>query len=159
MPHRPRARRFALPSRTCLVLACVLVACQRPVERGWPTGKRRASGQVSAIDGREEGLWTFWFPDGQLREQGRYQDGVRVGRWKQWHANGQPRSEGERAWDESTHASERAGHWRFWYENGALEACGAYERGLREGSWDFYLDDGHLDGDRTGEYRHGELLR
>ena len=142
-----------------LALALVLAGCQRRVERTWPTGRQRSAGHVSLLTGREEGLWTYWFPDGHLREQGRYEDGVRVGRWKQWHANGAPRSEGERRFDRARRASPRTGFWRFWYENGKLEGCGTCVDGLREGRWEYFLEEGGLDGDRSGEYYHDELLR
>jgi antitoxin component YwqK of YwqJK toxin-antitoxin module len=145
-----------------LLWACLgsaLPACTRHVERDWPRGTKRFEGSVSRIDGAREGLWTFWFPDGMLREQGSYSAGARVGRWKQWHANRQLRSEGEREGTPGSDSSPRTGYWRFWYENGKPEAQGVYVHGLREGHWDYHLTNGTLDGDRSGEYHLDQLLR
>jgi antitoxin component YwqK of YwqJK toxin-antitoxin module len=76
--------------------------------------------------------------------------------WTQWYPNAQRRSRGRRAWDEASHSSPREGTWTFWYENGVVLGQGLYHAGRREGHWDYSLDDGTLDGDRTGEY-HDDL--
>jgi MORN repeat variant len=142
------------------LLGCTLLAgCQKRVQRSWPSGSPRFEGRISRIDGEREGPWSFWFPNGRLREQGSYTDGRRVGRWRQWHANGQPRCEGERSGEAADERSPRTGYWRFWYENGKPEAQGVFVRGLREGRWDYHLTDGELDGDRSGEYHLDQLLR
>jgi MORN repeat variant len=159
-PNLPAAR---LPLGTGLLLwACIctcLPACARHVERDWPSGSPRFEGAVSRFDGEREGLWTFWFPNGALREQGYYSAGQRTGLWKQWYVNGQRRSEGHRSGESGEAGSPRTGFWRFWFENGNLEAQGVYVRGLREGRWDYHLAKGGLDGDHSGEYHRDQLLR
>jgi hypothetical protein len=156
LPDLPGAR---LSGWAALVCCTLLGACRQHVERAWASGKPRFSGAVSRLDGEREGSWTFWFPNGQLRERGEYRDGLRTGRWKQWHANGQPRSEGDRSGVAAAAGSPRTGYWRFWFENGKLEGQGVFVRGLREGHWDYHLTDGELDGDRSGEYHLDQLLR
>jgi len=145
--------------RTTLLLWLALCGCSRQVTAQWAGGTPRFEGTQARFSGAREGPWKFWFPNGQLREQGRYEDGLRVGPWKQWYANGELRSEGEREADRVQGVSPRAGCWRFRFENGALEAQGVFVHGLREGHWDYYLPDGDLDGDRTGEYHLDQLLR
>ncbi len=159
MPSRPNLPRAGLPGGAALCAGLLLCACLKHVERRWPADTPRFEGEVSRLDGTREGLWTFWFPNGQLREQGRYAHGQRVGPWKQWHANGRARSAGARAADPARGDSPREGYWRFWFENGELESQGVFVRGLREGHWDFHLTDGELDGDRSGEYHLDQLLR
>jgi len=39
-------------------------------------------------DDRREGLWTFWYPNGQTREEGHFRNGVRTGMWVEWYPNG-----------------------------------------------------------------------
>jgi hypothetical protein len=146
------------PPRLALV-ALLLAGCTKHVQRDWPSGTPRFEGAVSRLDGEREGEWSFWFPNGRMREQGRYADGRRVGVWKQWHANGQPRSEGERSAALAGDESPRTGCWRFWFENGRPEAQGVYVDERREGRWDYWLTDGELDGDRSGEYHLDQLLR
>ena len=62
----------------CLLLSA-LAACQRADVRHWPTGALRSEGRRARISGLEEGLWTYYYPNGQRREEGRYEAGRRVG--------------------------------------------------------------------------------
>lgn len=137
------------------LLCATLASCGPDVEY-YADGVRRAEGHVSArnatAQSRETGAWTWWYPNGERRERGTLEDGARTGTWTQWYPNGQRRSEGRRAWDAATHSSQRVGLWTFWHENGERLARGVYRTGRREGHWDYSLDNGALDGDRTGEY-------
>lgn len=135
----------------CCALALV-AACARDATRYGEDGLKRASGARSIWTGREEGRWRFWYPSGERREEGTFDDGRRAGLWTQWFPSGQRRERGARRWNASTHASEREGAWTFWHENGVEAARGVYVRGLREGNWEFTNHDGSLDGDRSGEY-------
>jgi antitoxin component YwqK of YwqJK toxin-antitoxin module len=138
----------------------VLAGCGADVEL-YAEGVRRADGHVasSSAAGREDGAWTWWFPNGERREQGTLDHGRRIGEWTQWYPNGQRRSRGSRLWNDPAHASLREGLWTFWYENGVVQGYGLYHAGMREGHWDYSLDDGSLDGDRTGEYHEDERLQ
>lgn len=138
--------------RVCAIgLALAPLSCGQVV-RTWPDGTQRAEGRIDRIAGAEEGLWTYWYPTGSLREQGRFDAGRRAGVWIQWFPNGRRRTQGERRWNAPTGASEREGAWTFWHENGVVHARGTFRAGAREGHWDYGLDDGGLDGLRTGEY-------
>jgi hypothetical protein len=61
-------------------------------------------------------------------------------------------------YDPETNTSPREGPWTFWHQNGAIAARGIYRLGRREGAWEFSLDDGRLDGDRSGLYHDDEKL-
>jgi antitoxin component YwqK of YwqJK toxin-antitoxin module len=130
---------------------CGISACQ-PKSITYPDGTQRAQGHVSWTDQRRVGFWTFSYPNGAVREEGRYADGHRIGTWLQWYPNGQMRSRGERRYDPETTGGEREGPWTLWHANGQIAASGAYRAGKREGHWDYSHPDGGLDGDRTGEY-------
>ena len=39
----------------------------------------------SYIDGNPDGLWTYWYENGQKKEEGNYQHGVKNGMWVEWH--------------------------------------------------------------------------
>ena len=142
-------------------LALAISGCKPDVEY-WSDGVRRAQGRVAGsspdVLARETGPWTWWYPNGDRREQGTLENGRRTGTWTQWYPNGQRRSQGLRAWDDASRASVREGVWTFWHENGERSAVGVYRAGRREGYWDFTLDDGSLDGDRTGEYHHDQRI-
>jgi antitoxin component YwqK of YwqJK toxin-antitoxin module len=148
-----------------VLIAIAASGCGGDVEY-WPDGVRRAQGRIAfhtegraeARVERETGPWTWWFQNGERREAGTLEHGRRTGTWTQWYPNGQRRSQGLRVWDEESRASVREGVWTFWHENGERSAAGVYETGRREGHWDYTLDDGSLDGDRTGEYHDDQRI-
>lgn len=142
--------RPALALGPLALLACA--ACSREVERFYPDGVLRSTGRELGPEKVPDGPWKTWYPGGEPREEGVFDHGRRVGVWTQWWPNGQRRSRGARAWDETLRSSPREGAWTFWHANGVRAAQGAYVKGQREGRWDVSLEDGTLDGDRTGEF-------
>ena len=136
-----------------LTLAALAGACGQRVDC-WPSGVRRSEGRLD-WSGRPQGGWSWWYPDGELRERGTFRTGRREGLWQQWYASGQKHSEGERRWDDQARASLREGSWRFWFENGQLRGQGAYERGLAVGEWRWWTDLGALDAGRSGRFAAG----
>jgi antitoxin component YwqK of YwqJK toxin-antitoxin module len=158
--HAVLSRAHALPTtrvarlllRALLPCIAAFVTACAPRTLTYNDGTPRAEGRVNWFDHRETGFWTYNFPNGALRERGRFEDGHRVGIWEQWFPNGLVRTRGERRFDPATNASEREGLWTLWHENGRVRASGVYRDGKREGHWDFSHPDGGLDGDRSGEY-------
>jgi hypothetical protein len=157
-------RRAARPRRAWLALASVLgsvwvSACTREVTLVTRDGVLRAHGARSRFTGLETGAWTFWYPSGEPREEGAYDDdGHRTGTWTQRYPSGQQRSRGERLWNPSTLRSEREGAWFFWHASGMEASRGVYRAGLREGRWEFTNEDGSLDGVQSGEYHADQKL-
>lgn len=145
--------RQALLKGLLAALACG--ACSREVELFHPDGVLRSKGRESGAEKLPDGPWKTWYPSGDPREEGAYDRGRRVGVWTQWWPNGQRRSRGARAWDEESQAAPREGAWTFWHANGVRAAQGVYVKGQREGRWDVSLEDGTLDGDRSGEFHRG----
>ncbi len=133
-------------------------ACTREVHVVGPAGEARVEGRRSRTTGDANGIWTWSYPSGSPRERGEMVDGHRTGAWSQWWSNGERRSEGRRQYDDATRTSPREGPWMFWHPSGAVAAQGVFHGGDREGVWEFSLDDGRLDGDRSGLYHLGEKL-
>lgn len=146
-----RSARSKLWYPSIVLAVCVCVGCTHK-KLYYPDGLKRSEGDRSWFGNVEVGLWTYWYPNGELREQGRYDNGRRAGIWTQWFPNGQKRSQGERRHDDATLGSEREGAWTHWHENGEKQSSGVYRAGKAEGHWDHGLDNGGVDGDRTGEY-------
>ena len=150
------------------VLAAIALAvvggCGRTGSRVDPSGIVRASGPVD-LAGRPHGPWSLRYPDGELRERGRFERGRRAGEWTDWYPNGQRRSQGLRtplsgrehpaASPRGPGGSVRVGPWRFWYSNGVLQGEGRYEGGLAEGEWRWWEPTGEPDPERSGSYRAG----
>lgn len=49
----------------------------------------------SYIDGEEQGLWQYWYANGQKKEEGHYKKGVKEGMWTQWYMDGDLMWKGE----------------------------------------------------------------
>ena len=136
------------------VLLLALCGCGSQ-QRSWhDNGVLQSEGRVGAR-GHETGVWTYWYPEGELRERGTWDAGRREGTWTQWYPTGQRHSTGERRWDAESGAAPREGLWRFWYSNGQTRAVGNYERGEPVGAWTWWNHLGEVDHDRSGIYEHG----
>lgn len=118
-----------------------------------------------------QGFWKIWYKNGQLYEQGRYDNGKKVGEWVTYHPNGQLR-EIATYLDAEKHGA--ASHFRsngtitsieyfehgiehgpqtHWYENGALELAAFYFKGMPVEKWRRWHDNQNLE--TEGVYRHG----
>tara|TARA_B100001093_G_C26853641_1_gene1026302 strand:- start:213 stop:590 length:378 start_codon:yes stop_codon:yes gene_type:complete len=42
----------------------------------------------SYTNGKDDGLWTFYFPNGKIQTKGTFNSGLRVGKWEYFHDNG-----------------------------------------------------------------------
>jgi antitoxin component YwqK of YwqJK toxin-antitoxin module len=137
------------------------------------TSEKRDHGDFVA--GVREGLWTSWFPSGELKrevhyradeyhgalveyDQGvklstaNYADGAPEGVQTLWFTNGEKKSE-------RTFANGKAsGPAATWYEGGQPESRGALVLGKKQGVWEFWRRDGTVDEQRSGTYEAGERV-
>ena len=115
----------------------------------WHTnGNKRDEGRRE--EGLKEGAWKRWHPSGLLSDQFEYHHGQLNGRWIEWHENGRKKSE--------VHFSdgEPDGIWYEWYDDGQRTFTGLYKLGKRTGHWDGWHENG-CKWFRKG-YRLGELF-
>jgi antitoxin component YwqK of YwqJK toxin-antitoxin module len=76
-------------------------------------------------DGKKDGLWTYWYKNGQKELEINYKDGKEDGLETQWYENGQKRLEG-------THKDgKKDGISRAWNKNGVL----LYKIFYNNGEW------------------------
>lgn len=81
----------------------------------------------SLVNGKAEGFWLEWYPDGTLRYRAYWKNDLGHGRWEYFHPNGRLRSE-------SFYISDIAqGIYRSYYDNGQLESDGNYLNGKKNG--------------------------
>lgn len=101
--------------------------------------------------GKEEGPWTWWYQSGQKGVEGAYKNGKEEGTWTWWHANGQKAMEG------AFKNGLEDGLWILWHENGQKEQEGAYRVGKEEGVWTAWYEDGkkRLEGAYVNGKREG----
>lgn len=70
-----------------------------------PSGKKQGPWEIyedsiliargSYRDDRPDGLWTYWYPNGMLKEEGHYQQGMKHGMWVEWYPDGDLMWKGE----------------------------------------------------------------
>lgn len=115
----------------------------------YPSGEQRVRGSYD--DGVMNGDWIEWHENGQERLKGRYVRGKETGPWTWWHPNGNRSEEGDFL------QGRRAGKWTAWFESGAKKEEGMYHNGMKDGSWTYYNDDTEGSVARTERWENGIL--
>ena len=64
----------------------LIVGCSKPINDETLIDK----------DGEFDGKWTWWYENGQKKEESTYKDGEIDGKWTHWYENGQKKE--ERTW-------------------------------------------------------------
>lgn len=103
----------------------------------YPNGELKAEGLY--IDGKSEGLWTFYHINDGIEARGEYIDGLRTGLWEFFHKDGKKSAEGK------YREGLREGDWTFFHKNGTISSKGSMQQGQRDGYWVLY--------NRWGEYK------
>ena len=100
------------------------------------------------------GLWTYWYPSGQMIQKGAYENDRRVGIWTSWYPNGQLQLEylyGKdikiiNFWLEGGEQilAEGEGEMMGFHENGETKYVGAVKDSMRSGTWQAFYPNGQL---------------
>jgi hypothetical protein len=102
------------------------------------------------VNGKADGLWLEWYPDGVLRYRAYWKNNLGYGRWEYFHPNGKLRSE-------SYYIDDLAeGIYRSYHENGQLQNDASYFHGKKEGIELVYDETGILV--KRSNYRDGQLV-
>jgi antitoxin component YwqK of YwqJK toxin-antitoxin module len=110
--------------------------------------------------GRRQGLWKFYYLNGEIKEQGKYKDDKRIGTWRYFFEDGEIEQIGDFANDLPE------GTWRWYYPNKEIRLEEEYAFGYEDGLSTEYADTGtviaqgqYIDGYKEGvwEYRIGNL--
>ncbi len=84
------------------------------------------------------GSMKTWYSNGQLEQQGSYENDKKTGTFTYWHENGQVATSGNYRNDQPE------GNWVWYYENGQKSTIGKYENGKLVGDWRWWDDQGKL---------------
>ncbi|MDR6239168.1 toxin-antitoxin system YwqK family antitoxin [Aureibacter tunicatorum] len=87
-------------------------------------------------DGKLEGLYVSYFPNGKVKEKGFYSNNLPDSLWQYFSSNGKITKKGYFVGNQMT------GHWQFYYENGELKSEGGYENGIKSHVWTYYYESG-----------------
>ena len=94
--------------------------------------------------GSKDGLWTYWYKNGQKGSEGFFKAGSKDGLWTYWYADGQKKGEG------LFKAGSKDGLWTYWYKNGQKESEGLFKAGSKDGLWNYWNEEG---------YKYKELIQ
>jgi antitoxin component YwqK of YwqJK toxin-antitoxin module len=105
--------------------------------------------------GRFQDTWKEFYPDGTLKAEGRYRNGNRVGKWQFYFPNGALEQIGH-----FNNNGEHHGEWTWYYSNGQIHIEQNYEKGLQDGDFKEFADDGktiisegqYIEGERHGNW-------
>ena len=79
--------------------SCVVPGAHGKIRHGfyktWYRGGKVLKGQYTYEGGIRNGDYSLFYPNGQLRETGKYRFGIKHGRWVSYHRNGNLHMEGE----------------------------------------------------------------
>ncbi|MEM6676074.1 MAG: hypothetical protein AAF726_24710 [Planctomycetota bacterium] len=147
-------------------------------ENGKLSGRRQVWDRAGILvldeayqDGELHGRWSDFHPsDGDPREWGTYEHGVRVGQWQRGSASGVVLAtvqyeagvlQGEaRTWSDNGNLIEecvyedgqKTGPSRTWFADGTPQSEGRLENGRRVGRWTYWKSDGSLNDRWSGLY-------
>ena len=109
---------------------------------------------VTTEEGKREGPWKEFWPDGSLKSEGSYASGLKEGRWVFYRISGEKEQEGVYLNDD-VH-----GTWTWWYSGGALHREESYHKGEPEGAFleldtagEALVSGQHVAGEREGFWR------
>jgi len=94
----------------------------RPIARARGLDQRTLTRSGERRHGLRQGLWTQWYPSGQMKSQTTFRDDIAHGHAVEWYQDGRKKSEGEFL-DGEVH-----GQWTFWEPDGTVRH-GQFDRG------------------------------
>ncbi len=86
-------------------------------------------------EGKNVGLWKYYWPNGNLKSTGNYKNGLKDGAWKYYFRNGELEQEG--FWK----SGKLDGEWIWYFKDGKKRCIMHFEDGVEEGDyieWDQY---------------------
>ncbi|RLD47712.1 MAG: hypothetical protein DRI88_05455 [Bacteroidetes bacterium] len=99
-------------------------------------------------EGKKEGFWKEYYPDGTLKAVGSYQADERVGEWKFYFKSGQLEEIGKYV------AGQPDSIWRWFYKSGKVLRVENFYNGLQDGIMTEYDEEGNII--TQGDYLEGK---
>ena len=102
------------------------------------TGEITGLDQGSMKDGKRNGIWNFYWENGQLFFKIRYKNGIRVGRKVSYYPSGKLMSES------NFNNDDLEGLTIYYHENGQIQRIGNHKNHEKVGEWIYYNSDGTI---------------
>lgn len=100
---------------------------QGPFTRYYPGGQKQTQGQYNKS--QRDGLWIWWYPDGQERMRVQYQNAKLQGQYLRYYPNGQIETATQYDNDQANGLHVR------WFPNGDTKLIGGYNHNVMDGPW------------------------
>ena len=105
----------------------------------------------SVNNGKQEGVWEYYWANGLLGEKGTYKDGKQDGIWKSYDENGQLAVKG-------TYKNDKLhGVMIKYHKNGQLYQKGTFKNDKRDGVWETFYKNGQLQSRIT--WKNGNYIK
>jgi uncharacterized protein len=89
--------------------------------------------------GKKQGIWKEFYPQGGLRSEGSYRDGIRTGKWTFYYVNGEVEQTGN-----YNNQGKEHGEWIWYYQGGQTRREESYLSGKRDGMMSEYGIEGDI---------------
>lgn len=103
----------------------------------YDSGMIVASGPIDSGD-VQEGDWKEYFMNGKLKDEGKYDKGLKVGEWKYYFSDGKKFESGKYANGKQT------GPWMWYYDDGNIRRESNFSKGQEDGDFIEYNDSGKV---------------
>jgi len=131
---------------------------------------------ITNLEGKRIGIWKEFYPTGEVKVIGQYENGMKSGRWEYFAESGELIQEGSFLegelhgnwrWyyldgdlhrDESYRRGKENGLFQEWSESGELLVKGEYDNGWKQGFWILDVNDHREEGVYLDNERHGDWL-
>jgi antitoxin component YwqK of YwqJK toxin-antitoxin module len=96
--------------------------------------------------GQKQGVWTYYYQNGQKQEQSEYTNGKLSGQVIYWFESGQRQSLGffKLMFQNGLLVSLRDSVFKEWHPNGNTSLLGSYEYDVKDGIWKYWFPEGDL---------------
>ena len=120
------------------------------IARTWWNGEKTIpKSETAYIEGKRQGQYKLWHPNGQISDCCFYRNNKLDGEYKKWSANGQ-------IYQHSFYRNDELhGEYKVWHENGQMSGCRFYRNGELDGEYKKWHPNGQISVHRF--YRNGEL--
>jgi len=100
------------------------------------------------INGKLEGIGTYWHDNGQKGSEGGYKEGKQDGKWTKWYENGMKWT------DKNYKDGKKDGKSTGWYANGQIWSEEYYKDGKKDGKWTEWYANGQIKSEEN--YKDGK---
>ena len=113
----------------------------------YDSGEKMSEGEMQK--GQENGEWTQWHENGNIKSVGYYTNGLQDSLWQWYDESGVQTCSG------TFLLGKENGNWMHYFPNGLVSDFGAYRNGTMEGLWKYFYEIGSLKS--TVNYKAGEM--